>query len=278
MAQQLLGAVAYDSATPDAPRALDLVRAVDRAALHTAPFDHVRLEQVFPADLYGEMLENYPAAEYFYEVPHPDALRPDGSSTRLQMYLRPENLSRLPDEQRLIWSPIAAVLCSPELEAAFKRKFRTALEERFRQAAERIPLRPMATLVRDLPGYRIGIHADVPAKAITVQFYLPSDGSQAHLGTVFHTTRQDDGTDRPLAMRFLPSSGYAFPVRQKESWHSVPATNEADGERWSIKLTYYVDGGSYLSRYWRSTKRWWRKQAGLFLGRRSKSHRAQPGK
>lgn len=277
MAQQMLGAMAYDTATPDAAQALDLARVVDRAALRTAPFDHVCLEQVFPADLYGEMLANYPAVDLFYPVPHPDALRPDGSSTRLQMYLTPEQLARLPEEQRLIWGPIATALRSPDLEAAFKRKFRTALEDRFRMAAERIHLRPMATLVRDLPGYRIGIHADVPTKAITVQFYLPSDGSQAHLGTIFHTTGQDDGSDQPLAMQFLPSCGYAFPVSPKESWHSVPATNDADGERWSIKLTYYVDGGSFLSRYWRKTKRWWRKRAGLFFGRRPKAHRAQLG-
>jgi hypothetical protein len=42
-------------------------------------------------------------------------------------------------------------------------------------------------------------------------------------------------------MPFLPASGYAFAVRRKESWHSVPATTAADGERRSIMLTYYAD-------------------------------------
>ena len=277
MTQQLSCAVAHDSATPDTTRELDLVRLVERTTLRTEPFDHVRLENVFPSDLYRRMLENFPAAGNFHAMNHPDALRADGSSTRLHMHLYPEKVSRLPDEQRQVWSAVAAVLWSPELENAFKRKFRTALEDRFRRPAESIRLRPMPTLVRDLPGYRIRVHADVPTKAITVQFYLPSDGSQAHLGTIFHTTGQDDGSDQPLAMQFLPSCGYAFPVSPKESWHSVPATNDADGERWSIKLTYYVDGGSFLSRYWRKTKRWWRKRAGLFLGRRPKAPRAQLG-
>ena len=84
---------------------------------------------------------------------------------------------------------------------------------------------------------------DALVKAITVQFYLPSDRSQAHLGTVFHTNRRNDGSDQPVAMQFLPASGYAFAVRKKESWHSVPKTTEADGERRSIMLTYYVDAG-----------------------------------
>ena len=273
MAQQVPCAIARDSATPDETQELNLVRVVDRATLRARPFDYVRLENVFPADLYGQMLENFPATENFHPVRHPDALRADGTSTRLHMHLHPEELSRLPDEQRLVWSTVATALCAPELEGAFKRKFRTALEDRFRRQAERIPLRPMPTLVRDLPGYHIRIHADVPTKAITVQFYLPSDASQAHLGTIFHTNRRDDGTDQPVAMQFLPRSGYAFPVRQNESWHSAPMTTEADGERRSIMLTYYVDGGFYLYHGWRYVKYWWRKEVGVFFGWHSQGHR-----
>lgn len=273
MAQQLHCALAHDLESPDATPELDLVPVVERAILRTRPFDHVRLENIFSPDLYGRMLENFPAAENFHPMHHPDALRADGTSTRLHLYLRPEKLSRLPDRQRLVWSTIGAALCSPELEAAFKRKFRTALEDRFRREAERIPLRATPILVRDLPGYHIRIHADVPTKAITVQFYLPRDASQAHLGTVFHTSRRDDGTDQPVAMQFLPASGYAFPVRQKESWHSAPMTTEADGERRSIILTYFVDGSFYLYRSWRYIKHAWRDRVGVFLGSPSKAHR-----
>jgi hypothetical protein len=257
MVQQLLDTISHDL-TPDGAREFDVIRVVDTAALHVTPFHHVRLENVFPADLYREMLKNFPAAENFEALRHHDAMRDDGSSTRLIMPLEPKKLSRLPDEQRQVWTTVAAAVCSPELEAAFKRKFRTALEHRFWRAVERIPLRAKPILVRDLPGYRIRIHADVPTKAITVQFYLPSDASQSHLGTIFHTTKRKNGTDRPVAMQFLPASGYAFPVRRKKSWHSVPMTTEADGERRSIMLTYFVDG--------RLPEPQWRERAGILFG------------
>jgi hypothetical protein len=55
-------------------------------------------------------------------------------------------------------------------------------------------------LLRDLGGYRIGIHGDSVSKAITVQLYLPRD-------------------DAP--------------------------TSDADGERNSIMLTYYVQIGAF---------------------------------
>jgi hypothetical protein len=241
--------------------ALELAKVIDRTPLRDAPFDHVRMEGVFPGGFYAEMLENFPGAAAFHPLHHHDALRPDGSSTRQRLYLYPENLWRLQRAQRQIWRRIAVALCDQALELAFKRKFRAALEDRFQQPAEGIPLYPVPILVRDLPGYKIGIHADTLTKAITVQFYLPGDESQVHLGTVFHTGRKADAHDRPMTMPFLPASGYAFAVRRKESWHSVPPTTEADGERRSIMLTYYVDQAP------RSRLRRRLQRAGILLGR-----------
>jgi hypothetical protein len=240
MSQQMAESRADTSAPATAPE-FDLVRVVDRSPLQGEPFDHIQMENVFPSGFYRQMLDALPAREKFHQLFHRDALRTDGSSTRLRLYLYRENLWRLPQAQRRIWGKIGAALCSPELELAFKRKFRAALEDRFQIPAEKVPLYPIPILVRDLPGYRIGIHADALTKAITVQLYLPSDASQVHLGTIFHTTRAQDGTDKPVAMRFLPASGYAFAVRKKESWHSAATTTEADGERRSIMLTYYLD-------------------------------------
>jgi hypothetical protein len=248
------------SASPLAMAELDLVRAVDRSPLRDAPFDHIQMENVFPAAFYRQMLDALPARNQFHELYHRDALREDGSSTRLRMYLYRENLWRLPRPQRRIWSKVVAALSAPELELALKRKFRAALEDRFQIEAEKVPLYPVPILVRDQPGYRIGIHSDALSKAITVQLYLPGDTAQAHLGTVFHTTRAQDGTDQPMAMRFLPATGYAFAVRKKESWHSAPTTTEADGERRSIMLTYYVD--EEMKRFKRRSQRF-----GIFFGR-----------
>jgi hypothetical protein len=241
--------------------ALELATVVDRSPLRDAPFDHITLQGAFPAAFYREMLARFPAEPAFHPLYHRDAVRPDGGSTRQRLYLYPETLWRLPAAQRRIWRRVAATLCAPALEQAFKRKFRTVLEERFQQPVEQIPLYPVPILVRDLPGYRIGIHADALIKAITVQLYLPRDASQLHLGTVFHTSRRADENDRPVTMPFLPATGYAFAVRRKESWHSVPMTTEADGERRSIMLTYYVDQAP------RAKLRRRLQRLGIFLGR-----------
>lgn len=248
MSQQMAHSMGGAPAVAGTAGDWDLPAVIDAAPLRETPFDHIRLDNIFAPAFYRDLLANLPAAGQYHPLFHRDAMTADGSSTRMRMYLYPELLWRLPRAQRQIWGKISSTLMSKELELAFKRKFRNALEDRFQQSAESIPLYPIPILVRDLPGYHIRIHSDALSKAITVQFYIPSDNSQAHLGTVFHTTRAQDGSDQPTAMQFLPASGYAFAVRKKESWHSAPKTTEADGERRSIMLTYYVDKEHALKR------------------------------
>jgi len=228
------------SLSEDSPEAA-FVTAVDRSALRHDPFDHIYMEQVLGPTGYTPLLAALPDREHYHELVHKDAMRADGSSTRLRMYLYPELLWRLPAEQRRVWMPVARALCSKRLQDAFKRKFCNALEERFGKAVERIGLYPVPILLRDQPGYRIGIHADAPTKAITVQFYLPQDESQRHLGTIFHAGKSGEAAGRIVRMQFLPATGYAFPVARTKSWHSAANASEGDGERVSMMVTYYVD-------------------------------------
>lgn len=217
-----------------------LVAAVERAELRQEPFDHVYMEGILDPDTYRELLAGMPERRSFHYLKHRDALRKDGTSTRLRLYLYPELVRRLPKDQRRLWLPVANALCSPALEQAFKRKFRSALEERFEKPAEQIGVYPIPILLRDQPGYKISIHSDVPTKAITVQFYLPPDNSQRGIGTIFHESDKGPGADKTTQMSFLPASGYAFPVSLTKSWHSAAPTSENDGERVTMMVTYYV--------------------------------------
>ena len=228
------------SVSAQTPVEQQLVAAVDRAEIRDMPFDHVCMEHVFDPQTYAALLAAMPDHRFFHHLRHRDALREDGTSTRLRMYLYPELLGRLPADQKRAWMPIARALCSRELEQAFKRKFRRAIEERFGKSAEQIGLYPIPILLRDQPGYKISIHSDVATKAITVQYYLPGDESQRHIGTIFHESNEGIGAKKTTQMPFLPASGYAFPVALTKSWHSAAHMSEADGERVTMMVTYYV--------------------------------------
>jgi hypothetical protein len=233
----------------------DLVVAVTTAPLETKPFEHIYVERVLPQTYYADLLQRLPATRRYRELSHRDAMRPDGHSARRKFYLLPEHIRLLPREQRGLWRELSRVLRSRELQDAFKQKFRGTLERRFGRPIERLSFYPVPVLLRDLGGYRIGIHGDSLRKAITVQFYLPRDDSQAHLGTILHEARHGEGALRTKKLAFRPATVYAFPVVYHESWHSVAQTDD-DSERNSLMLTYYVQDG-VLGRLFQRLKRVW---------------------
>ena len=235
---------------------VDLVVRVETSALETWPFHHVYLDEVFAPAQYGRLLDHLPETPRYRELTHRDAMQADGHSARRKFYLFPEHIRLLPEDQRAVWMELSRVLRSRALEDAFKRKFRTALEQRFGRSIERLSFYPVPVLLRDLRGYRIGIHGDSLSKAVTVQFYLPRDDAQAHLGTTLHEGRTDEAARRTKVLAFRPATDYAFPVVYHRSWHSVAQTSDADGERNSLMLTYYVQDTAprwlvqRLKRFW----------------------------
>lgn len=110
-----------------------------------------------------------------------------------------------------------AVFTSATLQNALAEKFRPALEAQF--GADRPAMVTTPLLYRDYPGYRIGVHPDAATKIATLQFYLPADESQIHLGTTFHQ-RTAQGFRELKTNPFKPNSAYGF-VRTDSSWHSV---------------------------------------------------------
>jgi hypothetical protein len=221
----------------------DLAGRIGATPVETVPFEHLYLDQVFPPDEYQRLLDHLPETRRYRELTHREAVRPDGTSARRKFYLVPEHIMWLPAPQRAYWGKLSRVLRSRDLQEVFKAKFRAALEARFGCSIDRLSFYPVPMLLRDLSGYRIGIHGDALRKAITVQFYLPRDESQAHMGTVFHEGRNGEAALRTKRLAFLPGAGYAFPVIRHKSWHSVPQTADSDGERNSLMLTYHVQQG-----------------------------------
>ena len=238
-------ATADSPALPSLPRLDDLVGAIEATPLVSTPFDHLYMERLFAEPLYRQLLDRLPATRRYREFRHGQAMQADGHSARRKFYLYPEHIMLLPAEQRAFWRRLSSLLRSQELQDAFKRKFRGALERRFGRSIDRLTFHPVPMLLRDLGGYRIGIHGDSLNKAITVQFYLPRDDAQSHLGTMLHEGRNGDAALRTTTLKFRPATGYAFQVVYHESWHSVARTSDADGERNTLMLTYYVQAGLF---------------------------------
>jgi hypothetical protein len=219
-----------------------LAQKIGLSPLRSQPFGHIYHEDVFPDLHYDEILLHLPESRFYKELRHPDALQPDGTSARLSFNLYPENIRRLPPEQREFWTEFTREMTAPCVETAFKVRFKKILEEHCERRLEQIKLRPWPMLLRDIAGYKISIHPDAPQKAITTQYYLPVDERQKSLGTVLHERLPSGDFTEVRALPFLPNSGYAFAVTT-ESWHSVKVMSASGPPRNSLMVTYFYDRG-----------------------------------
>src|SRR5215467_2526165 len=222
----------------------DVVGNIEAARAAEAPFFHLELDRVFPADIYEAMLDHMPSAADYRPLPgrNKGNIREDGSSTRVKIDLFPEYTRHLPQAKRDVWDLVGRALCSSPVQAAFMRRLAPGLERRFGPTYADVGMYPIPVLTRDIPGYRITPHTDTHWKGITVQLYLPPDASATHIGTIFHDVLPDGSMPKAAQMKFAPNSGYAFAVGDN-TWHSADPVGGEVKTRDSILLTYFVDAG-----------------------------------
>jgi len=223
-----------------------LERLIDKlhcALIDPFPSDNIFMEDVFDPTLYEEILAALPADEDYDFIEHPDAILPSGIKTRKLLDLTDATISCLEPEVRDFWRKLKDICVSDALQKAIVQKFQAKLKGRFGEKHPEMVTVPI--LYRDFAGYRIGMHTDAPYKIATLQFYLPKDDSQIHLGTSFH---QKEGDSFRLAKinQFYPNSAYAF-ARTETSWHSVEQMSPHEQTRNTLALTIYEKGHEYKS-------------------------------
>ena len=238
-----------------------VVAAIDAAPGFDAPFSHIQFQNLFPADVYAEILRCMPNAADYRPLPGRGNVnqKADGSFTRVKIDLFPEFIRHLPAEKRGVWDIVGTSLCSGAVQAAFVRRLAAGMERRFGARYADVGMYAIPVLTRDVPDYRITPHTDTHWKGITVQIYLPPDSSHAEIGTIFHGRAEDGKLTHDKRMPFVPNSGYAFAVNDI-SWHSADPVPHTVDTRDSILLTYFVDAG--LLRFLRNRA----KRAGNLVG------------
>jgi hypothetical protein len=219
-----------------------VVGAIDRAPALESPFHHLQLAEIFPADVYVEMMEAMPDKGDYRRMSGRAKSMPSGAGeiTRTKLDLFPEYIRHLPAEKKAVWKMVGEALCSAPVREAFRRRLAPGLEKRFGSRYREVGMYPIPILTRDVAGYRIGIHPDTRRKGMTIQLYLPRDRAIEHVGTVFHRRTGPKQYDRALQMPFAPNVGYAFAVGD-DTYHSVDTVGPEVRTRDSILLTYFVD-------------------------------------
>jgi len=219
-----------------------VVGAIDAAVERREPFHYLQFSGFLPADMYSTVLDSMPAMGDYGAMSGRAGLArtPEGGSARTKIDLFPECVKHLPPEKAAVWARVGEALRSSQVQEAFARRLAPGLERRFGPRYGAVKLYAIPTLLRDVPGYRIGVHSDTHWKGMTVQIYLPRDGSVGHVGTVFHSRNPDASYKEAVRMPFSPNTGYAFVVAS-DSYHSVDRLGAEVRTRDSILLNYFVD-------------------------------------
>ena len=229
------------------------------------PFTHIYLEEVFPADVYEQVLASLPHAKLYQGSAERHREKGEvGGYVRWMFQVTPRALADLPGSHRELWRGIGAVLTAPELKRAMFAKLARDLAYRFGVAESEVPslsgyARP--TLYRETEGFEIPPHPDTRKKIVTMHLYFPADRSQLELGTALYRRKLlampfGDWRGRFEKVKqfpFQPNSGYAFVVNNslaRKSWHGREQLPPGAGVRNTLLNTFYEtprDGfGGYL--------------------------------
>lgn len=226
------------------------VASIDAADRFSDPYPHIFFRDFFPIAFYNDLITSLPSDGYN---------KVNSERTRMAVRLYGDNVDRIDENVREMWSAVSAVLTSPEVENAIRRQLREGLEMRARgdKVAGPDQLRMVAkpVLYRDTDGYQIKPHPDTRNKVVTMQLYCPADESQRDLGTTLYKASLKGllhigsyGLEPVKTLPFLPNVGYAFVVLKayhsltRMSWHGRPTVKTtSDRPRVSILNTFYVN-------------------------------------
>ncbi len=216
------------------------------------PFSHIYLEEVFPRDIYDELLTHLPEPSLYCRA----AERHYGTSsefTRSMFALTPANLVGLSIAQQELFRGVAVALTDPALKRAMFTKLARDLAFRYgtaESAAGEIPGYSRPTLYRETDGFEIPPHPDTRKKVVTMHLYWPADRSQLDLGTALYRRRLlawpfGNWKQRFAKVKqfvFQPNSGYAFAVNNtlsRKSWHGRELLPAGAGVRNTLLNTFY---------------------------------------
>lgn len=238
-----------------------LIQRIEQTKAIEEPFGHMYLENVFPQDLYAELLRSFPSQEIYQHAAERHYGK--GGYVRAFYCLSQEGLTRLSGPGADLWRGVAAALTSPELKQAVYDRLSNDLAFRFgvpRTQVRELPGFARPTLYRETQGFEIPPHPDTRKKVVTMQLYLPEGRDQLDLGTALYRRRLlgwpfgawQGRFEKVKQFVFAPNSGYAFVVNNKitrKSWHGREKLPDGAGVRNTLLTTFYETPMEQYSNY-----------------------------
>jgi Methyltransferase FkbM domain len=207
----------------------------ERAQVIESPFPYLVVDDVFPADYYAKILDNFPSHQSLRPINETGRVHADAYKERLVVLFTDDEFARMTPSQQRFWREFAAWMYTDQFLNYFVQKFNRYLEPRVARIVEAegaLQVRGDALLVNDQTHYAIGPHTDNAQRLVTFLFYLPRDASMRELGTSVYKPKDSsftcwggnhygyDAFDKVGTVEFLPNRLMSFPKTER-SFHGV---------------------------------------------------------
>ena len=179
----------------------EVIQKIKDVEIINDPFPHFIIDNIFPKELYDEILEKLPTInEYVLKSKYP------GRKT-----LTLDSPDNLGEEKKKFWNKMNKWLKSEEFAKLLLEKFSVNKEGH-----------SDFFLHKDLEDFEVTPHTDLRSKLITYLFYLPKDASMPNLGTdilipkknenVSMTTQHQEWEkfDVVKSSKYVPNSFFCF--------------------------------------------------------------------
>ena len=261
-AQPLTAQPAAEASRPRPVRIVDhMTLCLEATATDDEPFQHIFLRNIFPDDVYEEIMRNLPQQSAYRPLNIKRWHNDKGESTRDQLFLSEGEIERIETSKRELWQDITTALESDAFRRAVFSKFQHDIAIRLGCPIEEVhshTMYPSVSLVRDFKDYRIKPHPDGHPRVVTMLFYLPHRETQSDLGTSLYKKR-------PLAYRllgrsfeeikrfpFLPNSAGGFAVNdcpKRQSFHGRELLGATSGVRDMIMVMWLSSPMTFSTRH-----------------------------
>jgi hypothetical protein len=227
-----------------------LVERVTDATVEAWPFQHFYMTNIFPDDIYQQIIANLPAKACYLPFNAKRWKNSQGESTRDRLCLTEGELGRIDNCRRPVWEAVTEALVSDNFRRAVYAKLAGDVAIRLgcpQGAVLEQSAYPNIMLIRDYQDYRIKPHPDGQPRVVTMQFYLPGSEGQDDLGTSLYV--RQPFSHRLIGRKFKeikrfafkPNSAYAFAVNDcgaRQSYHGRELITASQTTRDSILLTW----------------------------------------
>jgi len=216
------------------------------------PFPHQVVTDVFPPEYYRELLDMLPSDPTYRSIGETGTLsRADAYRERFVCDLV-ELAAEEMDAESTFWRDLTAWLMNDRFRDFLVGCYNRQTTERIGEGAA-MRATVDARFVRDRTKFAIGPHTDSPRKLLSLLFYLPRTGAQAHLGTSIFAPLDPafrcaggphysfDQFRLTETVPYVPNTLFVF-FRTDQSFHGVEPIHDENVERNLLLYNIYVTG------------------------------------